>query len=106
MLESIIWGGVIVVGTAIYGILNGGYKEVEQKKTSNKDSKEKDYYQETYDYFMSLPLEYQHKYIEDNLDLRYYKDELIYDTKESTARQVARRADRLGKTFNDRFKVY
>ena len=104
MLESIIWGGIIVVGTAVYGMLNGGYKEV-SNKTSNKDSKE-NHYKETYDYFSKLSLEEQHRYISDNLDLRYYKDELTYDTKEATARQVARRADKLGKTFNNRFKIY
>ena len=105
MLESIIWTGIILAGTAAYGVLNGGFKETEQKKSSNKDSKE-NHYKETYDYFSKLPLEEQHKYINDNLDLRYYKDELTYDTKEATARQVARRADKLEKTFNNRFKAY
>ena len=105
MLESIIWGGIILVGTVAYGVLNGGYKEV-SSKTSNKDSKDENHYKETYDYFSKLSLEEQRRYINDNLDLRYYKDELTYDTKEATARQVARRADKLGKTFNNRFKIY
>ena len=46
MLESIIWGGIILVGTVVYGVLNGGYKEV-SSKTSNKDSKAWDYKRKT-----------------------------------------------------------
>ena len=105
MLESIIWTGIILAGTAAYGVLNGGFKETEQKKSSNKDSKE-NHYKETYDYFSKLSLEEQHKYINDNLDLRYYKNELLYDNKQSTARQVSRRAVKYSKEFTNRHKVY
>ena len=69
-------------------------------------SKEQEIYDNTYNYFMSLTLEEQHKYINDNLDLRYYKDELLYDNKQSTARQVARRAVKYNKEFTNRYKVY
>ena len=37
---------------------------------------------------------------------RYYKDELLYDNKQSTARQVSRRAVKYNKEFTNRHKVY
>ena len=108
MLEIALYSTLIIAGSVIYSILDDKPKEKESipTKDSSIKNKDKEIYDNTYNYFMSLSLEEQHKYINDNLDLRYYKDELTYDTKEATARQVARRADKLGKTFNNRFKIY
>ena len=82
-----------------------GNKQSDNLKITN-TNKDKEIYDNTYNYFMSLTLEEQHKYINDNLDLRYYKDELLYDNKQSTARQVARRAVKYNKEFTNRYKVY
>lgn len=105
MLEIALYSTLIIAGSIIYSILDDKPKEsIPTKDNSNKEIK--DIYDRTYNYFMSLSLEEQHKYINDNLDLRYYKDELLYDNKQSTARQVARRAVKYNKEFTNRHKVY
>ena len=48
----------------------------------------------------------QKEYIEWNADLKEYKDNLIYNNKESTAREVARLAYRKGKSYNNKNKRY
>ena len=70
------------------------------------DEYEDNNYDETYDYFMKLSLDEQHAYIRDNFYLSEYSYELLYNTKESTARQVARRASYMGRVFNNRFSRY
>ena len=55
---------------------------------------------------MKLSLDEQHAYIRDNFYLSEYSYELLYNTKESTARQVARRASYMGRVFNNRFSRY
>ena len=108
MLEIALYSTIILAGSIVYSILDDKPKEKESipTKDSSIKNKDKEIYDNTYNYFMSLTLEEQHKYINDNLDLRYYKDELLYDNKQSTARQVSRRAVKYSKEFTNRHKVY
>ena len=106
MLEIALYSILIIAGSIIYSILDDKPKESIPTKDKSVKNKEQEIYDNTYNYFMSLTLEEQHKYINDNLDLRYYKDELLYDNKQSTARQVARRAVKYNKEFTNRYKVY
>ena len=101
MFEIVLWSTIIVGGSIVYGFLGGEPAPKEEKK--NRGTKNKDNYKETYEYFMDLSLDRQHDYISNNLYLRDYKDELCYDNKQSTAREVARRAEKLGKSFIDRY---
>ena len=104
MLEIIFWSSVIVVGPLVYGLLGGKYKEISKPKKNTKDNK--DNYKDTKNYFDKLSLEEQHQYIDSNRYLNEYSRELKYDNRESTSREVARRADKLGRTFNDRYDKY
>ena len=106
MLEIALYSTLIIAGSVIYSILDDKPKESIPTKDNSVKNKEQEIYDNTYNYFMSLTLEEQHKYINDNLDLRYYKDELLYDNKQSTARQVSRRAVKYSKEFTNRHKVY
>ena len=106
MLEIALYSTLIIAGSVIYSILDDKPKESIPTKDNSVKNKEQEIYDNTYNYFMSLTLEEQHNYINDNLDLRYYKDELLYDNKQSTARQVARRAVKYNKEFTNRYKVY
>lgn len=111
MLVEAALTGLILSGAGIYQILkeksNNIYKSDHNNITTKTSGDMKpNHYDETYDYFMKLSLDEQHKYINDNYDLRYYSNELLYDNKQSVARQAARRADKLGKSFTNRFKVY
>ena len=104
MFEIIFWSGVIAVGTIAYGVLGGEYKEISpkpKKNTTNKDN-----YRDTKNYFDKLSLEEQHQYIDSNRYLNEYSRELKYDNRESTSREVARRADKLGRSFTDRYDRY
>ena len=103
MFEIIFWSGVIAVGTIAYGVLGGEYKEISPKPKKNTA---KDNYRDTKNYFDKLSLEEQHRYIDDNRYLSEYSKELKYDNRESTSREVARRADKLGRTFTDRYDRY
>ena len=91
-------------GTIAYQMLGGKPAPKEEKCDCKKDKK--DNYKETYNYFMQLSLDEQHNYIKENYYLSEYSYELLYNTKESTARQVARRASYMGKSFNNRFSRY
>ena len=104
MLEIIFWSGVIAVGTIAYGVLGGEYKEISPRKPKN--DKNKDNYKDTKDYFDKLTLEEQHQYIDNNKYLNEYSTELKYSNRESTSREVARRADKLGRSFTDRYDRY
>lgn len=106
MLSIVLWSSIIIGGTVAYGALGGEYKQVSKKDTNKKEENRVDNYKETYDYFMDLSLDEQHQYINNNLDLAYYKNDLLYDNKQSTAREVARRADKLGKSFTNRYSRY
>lgn len=102
MLEIIFWSSVIVVGPLVYGLLGGEYKEISPKPKKNTD----DNYKNTKEYFDKLSLEEQHQYIDNNKYLNEYSKELKYDNRESTSREVARRADKLGRSFIDRYDRY
>ena len=104
MFEIIFWSGVIIVGPLVYGLLGGEYKEISPRKSKN--DKNKDNYKDTKNYFDKLTLNEQHKYIDDNRYLSEYSKELKYDNRESTSREVARRADKLGRSFTDRYDRY
>ena len=105
MLEIIFWSSVIVVGPLVYGLLGGEYKEISTKPKKNTDDN-KDNYKDTKNYFDKLSLEEQHQYIDSNKYLNEYSTELKYNNKESTSREVARRADKLGRSFTDRYDRY
>ena len=102
MLEIIFWSSVIVVGPLVYGLLGGEYKEITSKPKSDKNNN----YEDTKKYFDKLTLEEQHRYIDENKYLNEYSTELKYDNRESTSREVARRADKLGRSFTDRYDRY
>ena len=104
MMEIIIWSGIIMGGSIIYQILGG--KPAPKDPKEEKVKEKRDNYTETYDYFMKLTLDEQHQYIQDNYYLGEYSYELLYNTKESTARQVERRANYMGRVFNNRFSRY
>ena len=104
MFEIIFWSGVIAVGTIAYGGLGGEYKEITPRKSKN--DKNKDNYKDTKNYFDKLTLEEQHRYIDENKYLNEYSTELKYSNRESTSREVARRADKLGRSFTDRYDRY
>ena len=103
MFEIIFWSGVIAVGTIAYGVLGGEYKEISPKPKKNTSD---DNYKSTKDYFDKLTLEEQHRYIDENKYLNEYSTEWKYNNKESTSREVARRADKLGRSFTDRYDRY
>ena len=105
MLEIIFWSGVIAVGPLVYGLLGGEYKEISPKPKKN-TSDTADNYKSTKDYFDKLSLDEQHQYIDNNIYLNEYSKELKYDNRESTSREVARRADKLGRSFTDRYDRY
>ena len=105
MFEIIFWSGVIIVGPLVYGLLGGEYKEISPKPKNN-TSDTNDNYKSTKDYFDKLSLEEQHRYIDENKYLNEYSKELKYDNRESTSREVARRADKLGRSFTDRYDRY
>ena len=103
MLEIIVWSSIIMGGCAVYQMLGG---KPAPKEEGSKCKEKVNNYDETYDYFMKLSLDEQHAYIRDNFYLSEYSYELLYNTKESTARQVARRASYMGRVFNNRFSRY
>ena len=105
MFEILFWSGVIIVGPLVYGLLGGEYKEISPKPKKN-TSDTADNYKNTKEYFDKLTLNEQHKYIDDNRYLSEYSKELKYDNRESTSREVARRADRMGRSFTDRYDRY
>ena len=105
MFEILFWSGVIIVGPLVYGLLGGEYKEISPKPKKN-TSDTADNYKNTKEYFDKLTLNEQHKYIDDNRYLSEYSKELKYDNRESTSREVARRADKMGRSFTDRYDRY
>lgn len=106
MLEILVWSGIIVGSSIAYQLLGGKPSPKEEKVKEEKVKEKQDNYAETYDYFIKLSLDEQHNYIKENYYLSEYSYELLYNNKESTARQVARRANYMNKTFNNRFSRY
>lgn len=68
-----------------------------------------DYEKSTYDYFMSLRIDEQEEYFKENLDLRYYKDDLskgLTNDKYLNAKHAQEISRVTGKKFVDKNKTY
>lgn len=106
MNSIIFWGAVCVIGPIIYTALGGENHPITM---DDNDKKYKRYIEETYGYFLALPLEYQEKYYKENLDLRYYKDDPTYgltNNKYINAKHAAEISRITGKPFNNINKTY
>lgn len=70
---------------------------------------EEDYEQLTYDYFLSLRIDEQEQYYKENLDLKYYKDDLskgLTNDRYLNARHAQEISRITGKKFTDKYKTY
>jgi hypothetical protein len=105
MSSIIFWGAVIIGGSFLYIGLGG-----QPSKKEEKEQKEEYHYdKETYEYFCKLPLDEQERYFQENLDLRYYKDDStvgLTNDKYLNAKHAEEISRRTGKPFTDRYKVY
>ena len=101
--------GISILIIIILGGL-GAYHILTEKLTFKKEkviiNKEKNNYDETYEYFMKLTLNEQHQYIKENYYLSEYSYEFLYNNKEDTAHSVAMRAQYMNTTFNDKVIKY
>lgn len=108
MSSIIFWGAIIVGGSFLYIGMGGQPSKKEQKE--QKEQKEEHHYdKETYEYFCKLPLDEQERYFQENLDLRYYKDDStvgLTNDKYLNAKHAEEISRRTGKPFTDRYKVY
>lgn len=105
MSSIIFWGAVIIGGSFIYIGMGGQPSKKEQKE----QKEEHHYDKETYEYFCKLPLDEQERYFNENLDLRYYKDDStvgLTNDKYLNAKHAEEISRRTGKPFTDRYKVY
>lgn len=105
MSSIIFWGAIIVGGSFIYIGMGGQPSKKEQKE----QKEELHYDKETYEYFCKLPLDEQERYFQENLDLRYYKDDStvgLTNDKYLNAKHAEEISRRTGKPFTDRYKVY
>lgn len=105
MSSIIFWGAIIVGGSFIYIGMGGQPSKKEQKE----QKEEHHYDKETYEYFCKLPLDEQERYFQENLDLRYYKDDStvgLTNDKYLNAKHAEEISRRTGKPFTDRYKVY
>lgn len=105
MSSIIFWGAVIIGGSFLYIGMGG-----QPSKKEEKEQKEDHHYdKETYEYFCKLPLDEQERYFNENLDLRYYKDDStvgLTNDKYLNAKHAEEISRRTGKPFTDRYKVY
>lgn len=105
MSSIIFWGAIIVGGSFLYIGMGGQPSKKEQKE----QKEELHYDKETYEYFCKLPLDEQERYFQENLDLRYYKDDStvgLTNDKYLNAKHAEEISRRTGKPFTDRYKVY
>lgn len=105
MSSIIFWGAVIIGGSFLYIGLGGQPSKKEEKE----QKKENHYDKETYEYFCKLPLDEQERYFNENLDLRYYKDDStvgLTNDKYLNAKHAEEISRRTGKPFTDRYKTY
>jgi predicted HicB family RNase H-like nuclease len=105
MSSIIFWGAIIVGGSFLYIGMGGQPSKKEQKE----QKEEHHYDKETYEYFCKLPLDEQERYFQENLDLRYYKDDStvgLTNDKYLNAKHAEEISRRTGKPFTDRYKVY
>ena len=104
--------GLMVVGFAACMFLKDDGREeiiydIDDSMYYNDDKE--DYEKLTYDYFMSLRLDEQEEYFKENLDLRYYKDDLskgLTNDRYLNARHAQEIARISGKKFVDKNKTY
>lgn len=105
MSSILLWGTIIVGGSFLYIGLGG-----QPSKKEEKEQKEELHYdKETYEYFCKLPLDEQERYFQENLDLRYYKDDStvgLTNDKYLNAKHAEEISRRTGKPFTDRYKTY
>lgn len=105
MSSIIFWGAIIIGGSFLYIGMGGQPSKKEQKE----QKEEHHYDKETYEYFCKLPLDEQERYFNENLDLRYYKDDStvgLTNDKYLNAKHAEEISRRTGKPFTDRYKVY
>lgn len=105
MSSIILWGAIIIGGSFIYIGMGGQPSKKEQKE----QKEEHHYDKETYEYFCKLPLDEQERYFQENLDLRYYKDDStvgLTNDKYLNAKHAEEISRRTGKPFTDRYKTY
>lgn len=105
MSSIIFWGAIIVGGSFLYIGMGGQPSKKEQKE----QKEELHYDKETYEYFCKLPLDEQERYFQENLDLRYYKDDStvgLTNDKYLNAKHAEEISRRTGKPFTDRYKTY
>lgn len=105
MSSILLWGAIIVGGSFLYIGMGGQPSKKEQKE----QKEEHHYNKETYEYFCKLPLDEQERYFNENLDLRYYKDDStvgLTNDKYLNAKHAEEISRRTGKPFTDRYKVY
>ena len=102
MSSILLWGAIIVGGSFLYDGLGGQPSKKEQTENHHYDK-------DTFEYFSKLPLDELERHFNENLDLRYYKDDStvgLTDDKYLNARHAEERSRRTGKPFTDRYKVY
>lgn len=113
MLSVMLWTGIIIGGSAVYVALGG--ESVNNKHNINDEvnkcfiNRSKNNEELTYDYFSELSLEQQERYFNDNLDLRYYKDDStcgFTNDKYYNAVHAKEISRRTGKVFNNINKTY
>lgn len=105
MSSIIFWGAIIIGGSFIYIGMGGQPSKKEQKE----QKEELHYDEETYEYFCKLPLDEQERYFNENIDLRYYKDDStvgLTNDKYLNAKHAEEISRRTGKPFTDRYKTY
>lgn len=105
MSSILLWGAIIVGGSFLYIGMGGQPSKKEQKE----QKEEHHYDKETYEYFCKLPLDEQERYFNENLDLRYYKDDStvgLTNDKYLNAKHAEEISRRTDKPFTDRYKVY
>ena len=105
MSSILLWGAIIVGGSFLYIGMGGQPSKKEQKE----QKEEHHYEKETYEYFCKLPLDEQERYFNENLDLRYYKDDStvgLTNDKYLNAKHAEEISRRTGKPFTDRYKTY
>lgn len=105
MSSILFWGAIIVGGSFLYIGMGGQPSKKEQKE----QKEELHYEKETYEYFCKLPLDEQERYFNENLDLRYYKDDStvgLTNDKYLNAKHAEEISRRTGKSFTDRYKTY
>ena len=112
MLSTIFYIGIIIGGSVVYMALGGAdstkhntNEEVNKCAVNRANSNE----ELTYDYFSELSLEQQERYFNDNLDLKYYKEDSTCGFTNDKyfnsihAKEISRRT---GKAFNNINKTY